>query len=620
MKYAIYDKATNGYLTDMDVDIVCSTDTRFTCAYAEYITNAKLLDTKEAATDVVARIEGFKFMDKGRFVIHSFDDTLKDQYIISEAGTPTKVVDNITVDLDGTVNVKYGTMLTHWSTASLEYAINRMNTLQKAVSSIYTSWNDTFMVYKVITIMDERSCGHYQFINVTAEGLKKYSKDEKEKLLVVGKELTDITEPLNKRIEELEKANYELGEQVTERGAVANSLLDKNNSFKAKVEAIKKEAHDWKKLYENADADREELKNVIDIIHTDLVSSTAYDDLKDTLKAINCNSGLDHISMRNFLTAKDEIRSIISHVIVILESRELNQSVAFSSAEEVDRAKKLANDIIDICEATTDTFEVTLKKFSQLYEAVNDPGDDDDTIMYAFKGVLEIFSSLEDHVKSIIDESVTWKHKTQKAEKELEDQKKLNEANNVTIVRYRNERRDMDKENHELRTARDCSAEVIFAIRNAIYNNDGDAFRCIENRMKLDADFNSNPFMAGVRENIKDICSAEKKNIANHELKNSEIARLTNERDKALERAEKFKGIANSVYGITIPGRCNGKQMFCDITTGKKILIDKEKYNDLMECVNNISLTYEMMKLTPFSMDRPSWLSGIINRINNLTK
>lgn len=606
MKYAIYDKTADAYLTTMDFDTeVPDNYTQYTISYNEYITKARLLDTKEEAADVVTRIERFKFMDKGRFVMHSFDDTLNDQYIISEAGNPTKVVESITVDLDGTINVKYGTMVSHWSATSLIYVSNKLNKLQDASAPTrYCSWNATFDIYKVITVIDENGHNHYQFINVTAEGLEN-AKEE--------------ADPLNKRIEKLEKANYELGEQVAERGIVANRLLDENNNLKAKVEAIKKEARDWKKLYENADADREEFKNIIDIIHSDLVSSTVCDNLKDTLKTINY-TGLDHISMENFLTAKDEIRSIISHVITILESRELNQSVAFSSAEEVDRAKKLANDIIDICEATTDTFEVTLKKFSQLYEAVNDPGDDDDTIMYAFKGVLEIFSSLEDHVKSIIDESVTWKHKTQKAEKELEDQKKLNEANNVTIVRYRNERRDMDKENHELRTARDCSAEVIFAIRNAIYNNDGDAFRCIENRMKLDADFNSNPFMAGVRENIKDICSAEKKNIANHELKNSEIARLTNERDKALERAEKFKGIANSVYGITIPGRCNGKQMFCDITTGKKILIDKEKYNDLMECVNNISLTYEMMKLTPFSMDRPSWLSGIINRINNLTK
>lgn len=183
MKYAIYDKAANRYLTDMGVDIVCSTDTQLTCAYAEYITDAKLLDTKESATDIVTRIEGFKFMDKGLFVIHSFDDTLKDQYIISEAGTPTKVVDNITVDLDGTVNVKYGTMLTHWSTASLEYAINRMNALQKAVSAIYTSWNDTFMVYKVITIMDEKEHTHYQFINRTIinrtiTGLAKAEHDE----------------------------------------------------------------------------------------------------------------------------------------------------------------------------------------------------------------------------------------------------------------------------------------------------------------------------------------------------------------------------------------------------------------------------------------------------------
>lgn len=132
--------------------------------------------------------------------------------------------------------------------------------------------------------------------------------------------------------------------------------------------------------------------------------------------------------------------------------------------------------------------------------------------------------------------------------------------------------------------------------------------------MKLDVDFNSDPFMAGVRENIKDICSAEEKNIANHELKNSEIARLTEERDKALERAEKFKGIANSVYGISIPGRCCYKQI-----TGKKILVDKEKYDDLIECVNNINTTYEILKCADFTMNKPVWFDGIMHRIKTLT-
>ena len=557
MKYAIYDKAADGYLTKMEFEVGYSEHTQFECGYNELITEAKLLDTKEAADSAIANIEGFKFMEKGRFVVHCFDDTLNDQYIISEAGNPTKVVDNITVDLDGTINVKYGTMMSHWSSMSLNDVIDRMNALQKAVSAIYTSWNNTFDICKVITIMDEKGHTHYQFINVTAEGLEKYSKDEE----VVS---------VNKRIEELKKANYELGEQVAERGAVANHLLDENNSLKTKVEAIKKEAHDWKELYKNADADREELKNVIDIINTDLVSSTACDNLKDTLKAINCNSGLDHISMDNFLTAKDEIRSIINHVITIMESRERNQSIAFASADEVHKARGVADDIISICEAD-DNFEVTLKKFSELYETIWIPGTSDDVITHAFKSILFIFATLENEVRKIIDKDV---------------------AN------------------------RDSLAEVISAIRNAIYNNNSDAFRCIENRIKIDKDFNSDSFMVEVRENIKDIVTAEKKNITNNELKNSEIARLTKERDKALERAEKFKGIANSIYGMTIPVRCCGKQAFADVTTGKKILIDKKKYDDLVEWIDAINTTYDTM----FFMNKPAYLPIMIEHLNDLTK
>lgn len=561
MKYAIYDKAANGYLTDMDVYIVCFTDTWFTCAYTEYITNAKLLDTKKDATDAVARIENTKFMDKGRFVIHSFDDALYDQYIISEAGNPTKVVDNITVDLDGTINVKYGTMISHWSTISLNYAIDRMNALQKAVSAIYTSWNNTFDIYKVINIMDEKEHTHYQFVNVTITGLTKYEKEEEKE-----------------EKEELEKANYELGEQVAERGAVANRLLDENNSLKTKVESIKKEARDWKKLYENANRER------------------------------------------NILSKK---------------------YYAYAS-------KAIANNIVDICEAD-DEFNITLKKFSELYEAVNAVHNtDDDPIMYAFNSVLSIFSTINSKLENFADEIVSWKNKAQKAEKALEDKKKLNDANKATIAYLTIKKMAKDKElsdwkmraeetekslnnqlelnhgvcdeNHELRVARDCSAEIIHAIRNAIVDGNADAFDCIESRMRHDSDFNSDPFMAGVRENVKDICTAEKKNIANNDLKNSEITRLTEERDKSLEQKEFYKRQANSVYGMIIPGRCCGKQLTADILSGKKIPISKKKYDDLMECVNNISLTYEMMKLNQFSMDRPSWLSGVINRINNLTK
>lgn len=576
MKYAIYDKATNAYLTTMEFDTeVPDNYTRYALGYNEYITKARLLDTKEEATDVVTRIEGFKFMEKGRFVIHSFDDTLKDQYIISEAGNPTKVIESITVDLDGTINVKYGTMISHWSTTSLEYAITRMNSLQKAASTIYTSWNVTFDIYKVINIIDEKGHTHCQFINVTAEGLEKYSKDEKEKLLVVGKELTDITDLLNKRIEDLEKANYELGERVAERGAVANRLLDENNNLKTKVEAIKKETRDWKKLYENADADREELKNVIDIIHTDLVSSTACDNLKDTLKTINCNSGLDHISMENFLTAKDEIRSIISHVITILESRELNQSVAFSAA-------KMENELKDKAQKAEKALE-DQKKLNDANKA---------TIAY-----LTVKKMAKD--KELSD----WKRRAEESDKSLNNQLELNHG--------------VCDENRKLRVERDCTASIIYAIRNAITDCNTDAFDCIESRIIHDSDFNSDPFMAGVRENVKDICTAEKRNVANHDLKNSEIARLTEERDKALEQKEFYKRQANTVYGFTIPTRCCGKQLTADILSGKKIPISKKKYDDLVEYVNNINLTYDNIFCM---MDKPVYLSAITESLNDLTK
>lgn len=628
MKYAIYDKAANGYLTDMGVDIVCSTDTRFTCAYAEYITNAKLLDTKKSATDVVARIEGFNFMDKGRFVIHSFDDTLKDQYIISEAGNPTKVVNNITVDLDGTVNVRYGTMLTHWSTVSLEYAINRMNRLQEAVSPKYCSWNNIFMIYNVITIIDENEHMHNQFVNVTITGLTKYEKEEK--------------------IEEIKKANYELGEQVAERGAVANRLLDENNSLKTKVESIKKEARNWKKLYENANRERDVLKNVIDNIYDDLSSTDICKGLKETYDYVHNFPELHNIKIHNddddtgmpiYITANVEFRCIIDKIIAIIESRERSKKYcAYAS-------KAIANNIVDICEAD-DEFNITLKKFSELYEAVNAVlNTDDDPIMNAFNSVLLIFSTIDSKLENFADEIVSWKSKAQKAEKALENQKKLNEAIVVTIVRYRNERMAKDKElsdlkrraeetekslnnqlelnhgvcdeNHELRVARDCSAEIIHAIRNAIVDGNADAFDCIESRMRHDSDFNSDPFMAGVRENIKDICTAEKKNIANNDLKNSEITRLTEERDKALEQKEFYKRQANSVYGFTMPTRCCGKQLTADILSGKKIPISKKKYDDLVEYVSNINLTYDTM----FCMfDKPVYLSTITESLNNLTK
>lgn len=635
MKYAIYDKAADGYLTKLEFENDVPVQTLgLICGYNEYITEARLLDTKEDAVSVITRIESNKFMEKGRFVIHSFDDTLNDQYIISEAGNPTKVVDNITVDLDGNINVKYGTMASHWSTAFLEYAINRMNALQKAASAIYTPWNNTFDIYKVITIMDEKEHTHYQFIKVTEKRLTEYAKNE--------------VDPLNNRIEELELANHNLGEMKVLVEDCANRLQEENDDLKTKVESIKKEARNWKKLYEKADEDREVLKSVIDLIYTDLKLAPKYGDksykLKAALDSFKCDDVLGRISMPTevyyiqnngtYLTAKDEICAIIDQILNIMESHDPNKKTVYA-AEEIPKA--IANDIINICEAD-DKFEITLKKFSQLYEAIWIPGTNDDTISHAFKSILFIFSKVENILTKVADENVEWKNKAQKAEKALDDQKKLNEVNaryyTETMERTISEKRAMDKDyemlknKHEacevvldstydlLTKTRNSLAEVIFAIRNAIYNNDSDAFRCIENRMKFDKDFNSDPLMAGVRENIKDICAAEKKK--NDKAK--EVQELRSEISDLLQKNEFYKRTANSLYGMTIPGRCCGKQMTADVITGKKILVDKKKYDDLLECVNDISLTYEMMKIIPFSMDRPTWLSGVINRIENLTK
>lgn len=537
MKYAIYDKAADGYLTKLEfendiksrnlksslmwmpykynrfsviesrrVDLPVQT-LGLICGYNEYITEAKLLDTKEEAVAVVTRIESNKFMEKGRYVIHSFDEELADKYIISEAGTPTKVVDSITVDLDGSINVKYGTMLTRWSTKFLEYAINRMNALQKAASTIYTPWCNTFDIYKVITVTDERSCTHYQFINVTAKGLDEYAKDEEEKLLVAGNEIVNATTLLNKRIEDLEKANYELGERVTERGVVANRLLDENNNLKTKVEAIKKESRDWKTLYENANRDREVLTNVIDNIYDDLGSTDICKDLKETYAYVKSLSELNYIKIHNddtadgkpiYIRAAAEFKYIINQIITIMESRELNQSVAEDFADEI----------------------------------------------------------------------VTYKNKAIKATKDLEDQKKLNETNKATIAQMVIEKRAMNKE------LSDWKRRTEEAIR--------DYTKC---------------------------------NEALGEWKKKYRA-IQEERDNALERAEKFKGIANSVYGMTMPSRCNGKQMFCDIATGKKILIDKKKYDELVEWIDAINTTYDTM----FFMNKPAYLPLMIEHLNDLTK
>lgn len=628
MKYAIYDKAADGYLTKLEFENDVPVQTLgLICGYNEYITEAKLLDTKEEAVAVVTRIESNKFMEKGRFVIHSFDEKLADQYIISETGNPTKVVDSITVDLDGSINVKYGTMLTHWSTKFLEYAINRMNALQKAKSPKYTAWCNTFDIYKVITVTDERSCTHYQFINVTAKGLEEYAKDEEEKLLVAGNEIVNATTLLNKRIEELEKANYDLGEQVTARGIIANRLQEENDKLKTKVESIKKETRDWKNLYESADEQRTILKDVIDTIYTDLKSETICNDLKDTLRLLEHNPDFDHIYMptkvsctldnKDFLTAKDEMRSIINNMITIIKSRDLNQRIAFSSAEEAAKAKDIAEKIIDICDSNDD-FDVQLYKFSKLYETIDDISKiTNSSFTMAFNKFLALMSTTNKSLDKILGDNINtiikWRALSEKLRNDLEDQKKLNDANKATIAQMVVEKRAMNKEIKELRDTRGSIAEVMFAIRNAICNNNGGAFDCIESSMVCDSIFNSTPFMAGVRENIKDICTAEKRNIANHDLKNGEISKLS-------EKIEKLKGQLNSMYGYSIMitgSRCCGKQVMADILSGKKIPVDKKKYDDLVEYVSNINLTYDNIFCM---MDKPVYLSTITESLNDLTK
>lgn len=615
MKYAIYDKAADGYLTKLEFENDVPVQTLgLICGHNEYITEAQLLDTPKEAADAIVRIESFKFMEKGRFVAHSFDEKLADQYIISEAGNPTKVVDNITVDLSGTIDVKYGTMPLHWSTPYLIRAITRLNALQKAASDTYTTWRNTFDIYKVTTVIDERSCTHYQFIKVTEKGLTEYAKNE--------------VDPLNKRIEELENANYDLGEKAAARGRTANRLQEENDDLKTKVEAMKKEARDWKKMYESAVEHREVLKNVIDAIYTDLKSATAYCDksyrLKATLNAFKRDDALNHISMPTAvyyiqengvcLTAKDEVCAIIDQILTIMESRELYKKTVYA-AEEIPKA--IANDIITICEAD-DKFEVTLKKFSELYETVNDSSNDSNTIVHAFKGVLEIFTALERKVRNVIDKNAAMNKELSDAADAL---KEVNDKNDALADMLREITNYVADIMLATRTVdRDTMISELVGISNKIgfkTSDDGPMFgvlvilNTLINIAKEGTDWKRR-----AEEAISDYTRC---NGALGEWKRK-YKTIREERDKALERAEKFKGIANSVYGITVPGRCCGKQVMADILSGKKIPISKDRYDDLVECVNNINITYDIMKCADFTMNKPLWFDGIINRIKNLTK
>lgn len=97
----------------------------------------------------------------------------------------------------------------------------------------------------------------------------------------------------------------------------------------------------------------------------------------------------------------------------------------------------------------------------------------------------------------------------------------------------------------------------------------------------------------------------------------SSLTATIKERDKALEGKEFYKRQANSVYGMIVPTRCGGKQIIADILSGKKILIDKKRYDDLVEYVANINLTYDTIFCM---MDKPVYLSTITESINDLTK
>lgn len=409
--------------------------------------------------------------------------------------------------------------MSHWSTTSLIYVINKLNKLQDASAPTrYCSWNACFDIYKVITVLDENEHTHYQFINVTDKGIVSAKEEEN---------------PLTKRIEELEKTNYDLGEKVVAREAVANRLQEEKDKLEAEVESIKKEARKWKTMYESALTDN------------------------------------------NFSCISAAARELLKDII------------------DINRAKKLANDIVDICEAN-DKFEITLKKFSQLYEAVNNPSDNnDDAIMCAFKGVLEIFSSLENHVRNIIDESVVWKNKAIKAEKALNGQKALNKANTDVIEHMRTSGADWKRRDEEgVRAYTKCN-DALGEWKRKCKAKDAD-YEMLKNKLKA--------------------CEIIL------ESTQSSLTATIKERDDALEKIEQYKRLANCIYGISAPVRCNGKQMFYDITTGKKILVDKEKYDNLVEGVNTINTTYDILKCADCTMDKPSWFEGIINRIEDLTK
>jgi hypothetical protein len=334
-------------------------------------------------------------------------------------------------------------------------------------------------------------------------------------------------------------------------------------------------------------------------------------------------------------TAKNDIPKICKHLTALATD---------SADDDLHLARGLAADIIDICEAN-DEFDITLKKFSELYEAINAIHDcDNDSILYAFKSVLLIFSKVNSNLENVVSENVVWKNKAQKTEKALNDQKKLNETFNTTIVRYRNEMRDMDKKvsnaadwleevndkneklTNMLKEITDCVSDIMLATRTV--DNDKMLSNLTDVSLKLgvktidDGPIYSISIILNILiRKIKEatewkarteeaICKCKTKDADYETLKNKlEACEVILDSTHDLKNSE-------SVYGITIPSRCNGKQAFCDIATGKKILIDKKKYDELVEWIDAINTTYDTM----FFMNKPAYLHIMIEHLNDLTK
>ena len=176
-----------------------------------------------------------------------------------------------------------------------------------------------------------------------------------------------------------------------------------------------------------------------------------------------------------------------------------------------------------------------------------------------------------------------------KAEKALDNQKKLNEANVDTIEHMRTAGADWKRRAEEaINDYRKCN-EALGEWKKKCRAKDAD-YEILKNKLKA--------------------CEIIL------ESTQSSLTATINERDKALEQKEFYKRQANSVYGMTVPCRCNGKQMFYDVITGKKILVDKEKYDDLIKWLDTINFSYDTMT---FINPKPTWLPLVSDYLKDLT-